>query len=558
MFAHAAALPIRRLSAILAIAALALVAVPTAASAEPDHAGRALPALVPVGQGDGLSRALVAGRLTEAEYALERAASLFAHDDVARRFGDVARVDAHLATLVFRDLAVRVRDLSGADRTRALSLLARPDDDERKRFEDDDPEYGDRVVTKLCDANQCVHFVDDDAYPNFDHAADDAYAAEVFDTMQTVWTTEVNGYGYREPKDDSAVLNGTSNGGDGRFDIYLANIRPLGGLYGYCWTNDAKVLTNYTTYDFSTYCVLDDDYVGYGYADPTDPLQVTAAHEFFHAVQGAYDFLEDGYFMEGTATWMEDEVFDDVNDNHFYLPASPLRNPTIPLDKVAGLRVYGTWIWWRFLVESFGDTDLIRDIWDRADGAAGGPDKYSTQATALEVKSRGSTFGEAFADFAAWNKKPSAFYDEGASYPSSKNQESRTISRSKRSFVSNAALDHLTSRGIVVKRGSGVSADAKLKVAIDGPTGKTTPEARVVLFEAGGAVSIVTYALNDEGRGTKRVAFGDGVKKAVVLVVNASTRFKQCYTDYPSATYSCAGVPVDENLGFKVTATLIQ
>ena len=46
-------------------------------------------------------------RLSEAQYALERAASLFAHDEVASRFGDVVQPDGRSATLILRDLAVR-------------------------------------------------------------------------------------------------------------------------------------------------------------------------------------------------------------------------------------------------------------------------------------------------------------------------------------------------------------------------------------------------------------------------------------------------------------------
>ena len=562
MPAHGSSSVPRRLTVALVVsAALSVVAVPATAGAvaTTGAASRSLPAFAPVGPGDGLSRALAAGRLTPAQYALERAASVFAYDEVARRFGSLARVEGRLATLVLRDLAVRLHDLTGEDRARALSLMARPDDDEPNRFEDDDPEYGNRTPEKECDPDICVHYLDDAAYPNFEHAADATYAQQVLATMQNVWATEVTGYGYREPKPDTNVLNGTSDGGDARFDVYLANLRPL-GLYGYCFTNDAKLNTNFTTYDFSTYCVLDDDYLNYGYPDPSDPLEVTAAHEFFHAVQGAYDFLEDAYFMEGTATWMEDEVYDAINDNYNYLDASPLSNPTIPLDKTAGLRVYGTWIWWRFLAESLADADVIRAIWNRADGSAAGPDKYSTQATALELKARGSSFGEAFADFAAWNAKPSAdgHYDEGSAYGAAKTQESRTVSTSRRSFSSNATLDHMTSRGIAVKRGSGLSDDAKLKVAIDGPARKTGPQARVVLFRTGGAVTIVPFTLNDEGRDTKRVAFGSNVTKAVVLVANASTRFSRCYTDYPNPTYSCAGVPVDDDLGFRVNVSLVR
>ena len=85
---------------------------------------------------------------------------------------------------------------------------------------------------------------------------------------------------------------------------------------------------------------------------------MTAAHEFFHAVQAAYDWFEDAWFMESTAAWMEDEVYTDINDNLQYLTSSPLRHPEVPLDfgNTDDFYLYGAWIWWRFLSEYLGDT----------------------------------------------------------------------------------------------------------------------------------------------------------------------------------------------------------
>ena len=74
---------------------------------------------------------------------------------------------------------------------------------------------------------------------------------------------------------------------------------------------------------------------------------MTAAHEFFHAVQFHYDIGEDIWFMEGTATWIEDEAYDDVNDSLRYLPSGPMGQPLVPLDRNTGFRIYGTWIFWR-------------------------------------------------------------------------------------------------------------------------------------------------------------------------------------------------------------------
>ena len=56
-----------------------------------------------------------------------------------------------------------------------------------------------------------------------------------------------------------------------------------------------SLFSGYRYFDFSAYCVLDNDFSAaeFGYPDPTLPLRVTAAHEFFHAIQFAYDLYED-------------------------------------------------------------------------------------------------------------------------------------------------------------------------------------------------------------------------------------------------------------------------
>jgi hypothetical protein len=49
--------------------------------------------------------------------------------------------------------------------------------------------------------------------------------------------------------------------------------------------------------------VMDNDFsqAEFGYADPSYPLSVTAAHEYNHVLQNAYDYLEDPWMFEATA-----------------------------------------------------------------------------------------------------------------------------------------------------------------------------------------------------------------------------------------------------------------
>ena len=565
--------PRARFRALVTIALAAMLVAALVVSAHADSPGaapgrrpapsarpaKAVPPLVPL-RADALTRALEGGRLTPGGYALERAASLFDLAGSRARFGDVQAVDPRLATMVLRDLSVRLPMLSDADLRRATSLLARPTD--HRPDDPDDPKYPVDEEPPECDGNVCVHYV-----ASRRHKATPSYVNKVLNVMGTVWESEIDDYGYRTPKSD---LTSANNGGDKRLDVYLADVGP-DNLYGYCTTDDpnAKPSSGYRYFDMSAYCVLDNDYAveQYGYPDPTDPLKVTAAHEFFHAVQFAYDYFEDYYFMEGTAVWMEDEVYDSIDDNLQYLSDSPLSRPTRPLDKTTPLGIYGTWIWWRFLSEYFGtstspDPSIIRDAWKRADASPTGPDMYSTQATAASIAKRriGGTswrFRWAFADFAVWNTAPRRFYDEGGKYRPAELAKNVAITAGSPTANQRVRLDHLSNRFVGLKRGAGIRDTARLRIRVDGPPDKTSPEASVVLIKKSHRVAIQALRLDRGGDGGVTVAFGSSIAKAIVIVTNASARFVNCYSD-PSYEFSCGGYPLDENDLFTFRATLAQ
>ena len=204
---------------------------------------------------DALTRALARGELTPAEYALERAASLFHPGRVAARYGPIARPNPRDATLILRDLVVHVGNLSGADRQRALTILARPTDGKPA-----DPDgYSVGEATPVCATHVCIHYVtstpdavdstdDNDANgapgPNgIPDYVDDAL--RVFES--DVWGGEVTTRGFRAPKSDSNSANDGTSASDptgGRFDVYLAEIGD-DNLYGYCTTDDPHWFPDY-------------------------------------------------------------------------------------------------------------------------------------------------------------------------------------------------------------------------------------------------------------------------------------------------------------------------
>jgi hypothetical protein len=213
-----------------------------------------------------------------------------------------------------------------------------------------------------------------------------AWVRTTSDTMEHVYAAEVGRLGYLPPRSDAA---GTVDG-DGRVDVYLADLGRQ-GLYGYCTSDQPDGDTARQVYG---YCVLDNDYSHSQYPTHTalQNLQVTAAHEFFHLVQFGYDWWEDAWLMEGTAAWMEDEVYDGVNDNRQYLAQSPLAYPYIPLDYTSGdYQPYGAWIFWKFLSEWSGpgrasDPSVVRGVWEAAVGG-----RYSAGALRKVLQDRHTT-----------------------------------------------------------------------------------------------------------------------------------------------------------------------
>jgi hypothetical protein len=508
-----------------------------------------LPPVTPAGD-DALSHALERGEISTARYALERARSLFSPRRVERGYGQVDSPDPREATLILRDLALREHRLAPAAHADARRILARPTDGMA------DPQqtgYRTPNTATWCATHVCVHWATDtsDRPPLTDTDGDgvpnqaETAAAE----FERVWRVEVGGYDYRPPKSD---LTSSDNGGDERLDVYLADL-GADNIYGYCATDDPDL----SAWDVSAYCVIDNDFArGQFHAPPLDSLRVTAAHEFFHAVQFGYDIGEDMWLMEGSAAWIEDEVYDGINDNHQYLRGGPLTAPHRSLD--AG--VYDSWIFLRFMVEYFGTATadrpvVIREIWQRADAAAGAPDDYSLQAIARVTAARGVALRSLFADFGWTGPFAARFYAEGRTYPQAPMTANFTLTPSTPSTGTRAVtLNHLANRHIALRPGRRLPAQRRLRVTLNLPDRARGSEATVTVQRRDGSLRALAVVLNPRGNGSRTVAFSRRVVARVVLTLtNASSRM-QCYTG-PGPT--CYGQPLDNGLRFTYNARAI-
>ncbi len=419
------------------------------------------------------------------------------------------------ATPVLRRLARSLDDLQGEDRERAARMLARPDD-----------RSGDLLGVKykarseqLCGPEVCVHFVREtaDAPPN----PEDPVPAQVqltADVFAEVWTAIVDDAGYRPPLPDTDSENA---GPDDRLDVYLADIGGIGaGYYGFCNSDDPQA-TESAHPQVSAYCVLDDDFSPDQFGgDPLTSLRVTAAHEFFHAVQFGYDYWEDLWFMEGTAAWAEELVYDEANDNHRYLGGSQLSRPWIPLDNTEGNTAYGSWVFWQFLTELLGDGEIpdptvVREVWEAAEG-----DTTSMQALRATLADRDSSFQEAYTLFGTVNLNPDTFYEEGETFPTTPTvTRGMRLSEERLQRRTTATLDHLTTDYYRFRADKTLEGERKLKVRVDMPDRDTGSAATLVVYRGPGLTWTKEISLRPNGVGAARVNFTRGWVKAVYLVL---------------------------------------
>lgn len=438
-------------------------------------------------------------------------------------------------SLVLRDLFIAQQQLDGAQRREAQSYLARPTDGATDPFGD-----GYAVpAERKCRGHICIHWVTSTA----DAPPSQAWVNSTLKFMNKVWRIEVGQLGYRAPLSDK------KRGGNGKLDVYLKEVGSR-GVYGYCAPERRAQGRKWLA---SGYCVLDNDFseAQYG-APPRDSMRVTAAHEFFHAVQYSYDYGEDPWLMEATATWMEERVADDVNDNRQYLTHGQVGQPAQSLDRFneQGFNQYGNWAFFEFLSARYG-INVVRSIWNEAGAFAGGGHQFSTAAVRTVLARRGG-FTNVFRAYAGGNSVPGRTYGEGKAWPAAPSQ-TWDLTKAASRKADTLRINHLASRNVKITPGAGVRKGWKLRIAVDGPSSRTSPAAYLVVRRKNG-ISTNPIPLNGKGVGRALVPFsGRRTYSATVTLVNASTRFS-CWH---RTNWSCQGRARDDQQRFVLSASVV-
>ncbi|MDP3892239.1 MXAN_6640 family putative metalloprotease, partial [Nocardioides sp.] len=454
-----------RLAMLAPVLALALLPASAGFASGPTAPPTGNPATDVVADTPAAERATEALEAAEALFAGQGAQAKKHSPDDGHDHGDDYHADRgdgfdRSATLVLDELVATYDDLDAAQRLQADAIMARPTDSSSTQSSRSSAQA---AWVKKCTTQFCVHYEN-----SGQHVATDTYTNSVVSVMSQVWTQQITQMGYRAPLPDG------SEGGDSRFDIYLQNILP-NGLLGYCQAEVSMVRKNRTA---PTFCVLDNDYAET--PNPNGYLRLTAAHEFFHAVQNAYDAGEDPWMKEASATWMEERFATDVNDNRFFLPQGQVKRPLRPLDSTKDQTVYGNWPFFEFISSRYGN-GMVKRIWTKA----AGPSNKSMSVKAID-RALGKKGGLAknYARFASVNTAPWTQYAEGGQWgvkaPITK---SATVKKSKRVRNFSTKLKHLTSRNYNVRiKHRGLQGKKwKLGVRVVGPRRASGPGAHLLI-----------------------------------------------------------------------------
>lgn len=233
------------------------------------------------------------------------------------------------------------------------------------------------------------------------------YIDSVAKYIDSVYQVEVGLIGFDFNFNDDTL------GGGEEYDIYIQNLPE--GLYGETVFDYSSPLPRGGKVQrYLSYMRIDNSYSESSYyTRGIDALKVTLAHEFGHAIQLlSYGLWEkDLWFYEMTSTWLEEAVFDEVNDYYAYLPGFfKSTNTPIYLHDGYDLAILGI-----FLQERFTHKVIVK-AWENI------RDHPPLPAIEFALNSFNSSLKREFVEFSLWNyytggRAKVGYYKEAGNYP---------------------------------------------------------------------------------------------------------------------------------------------
>lgn len=244
------------------------------------------------------------------------------------------------------------------------------------------------------------------------------YVVQMANVFNHVYDTEVNTMGYIRPPSDGWLPGSYDNGGSEGYDVYIRELAT--GYYGYVQSeyysqntgNNENSPNVQEINAFTSYMAMRNNYNGFPNTE-LESIQVTAAHEFFHAIQYGYDGWEKPWLLEATAVWMEDELYDNINDCYQYL-VSWFNIPEESLDKTGGTHWYGSYIYFEHIGEHLGGSETVKRIFEEGVNTDSKESDFSHQAISDGLAPMNSSFADALNKMAIANRILSSSPGPGA------------------------------------------------------------------------------------------------------------------------------------------------
>ncbi len=193
-----------------------------------------------------------------------------------------------------------------------------------------------------------------------DHDGVPDYVESLAMIADSCYVHEVDTLGYPRPLNDSFCREG----GDARVDIYIDSMRA--GMYG---TTDSEADCDSATYlHQGAWITIDRDFqqIPQYRGRPLDAARVTLAHELFHTIQFNINVSEHVTWMEMTAVWMEEEIYDQINDYYLYDSLFFFNPRTSLQDTIDTYHKYQAVVFPIYLSEKYG-RDIIKAVWHRSE-----------------------------------------------------------------------------------------------------------------------------------------------------------------------------------------------
>jgi len=243
-----------------------------------------------------------------------------------------------------------------------------------------------------------------------------SYAQSILNHLESALTKYlVDGWENIPPDCDESISdiespNHCSNfGGNSLYDVYIAN-DAVGMVVPESPYSVAPYTGGYTSYmKIST---LSNEYESL----PSWSYHVVA-HELHHSIQLRYgysvsgnssDYMYNGWLFEQTATYMENVIY--PNSIHLRTMlgncnvVTPLTYPEYNIDYPSEIYPYRSALWQKFLVESLGDSSIVRYIWEDygLEYASGNPvSLFPIYSNAVEYVSN-NNLSDAYANYGIW------------------------------------------------------------------------------------------------------------------------------------------------------------